>query len=143
MRYARQAYELAIPVAQRPVDAAALAQIALAFHDRHLSTYGHDNRTEPVQIISARLAAIGEIAPLAIRDRPAPAEKNAIKSKREMWFQESGIVDVAVFDRSTMHSGQQAAGPIVIESLDATILVPPGWQAKMNEDGFVLLTRRP
>jgi N-methylhydantoinase A len=143
VRYARQAYELAIPVSQRPVDAAALAQIALAFHDRHLSTYGHDNRTEPVQIVSARLAAIGEIAPLAIRDRPAPAEKNAIKSKREMWFRESGIVDVAVFDRSAMHSGQQAAGPIVIESLDATILVPPGWQAKMNEDGFVMLTRRP
>jgi hypothetical protein len=29
----------------------------------------------------------------------------------------------------------------VIESLESTILVPPGWQAKMNEDGFVLLTR--
>jgi hypothetical protein len=31
----------------------------------------------------------------------------------------------------------------VIESLESTILVPPGWQAKMNDDGFVLLTRLP
>jgi N-methylhydantoinase A/oxoprolinase/acetone carboxylase beta subunit len=30
----------------------------------------------------------------------------------------------------------------VIESLESTILVPPGWQAEMNADGFVLLTRR-
>jgi hypothetical protein len=29
----------------------------------------------------------------------------------------------------------------VIESLESTILVPPGWQAAMNQDGFVLLTR--
>jgi hypothetical protein len=29
----------------------------------------------------------------------------------------------------------------VIESLESTILVPPGWQAQMNADGFVLMTR--
>jgi N-methylhydantoinase A len=40
-----------------------------------------------------------------------------------------------------MPAGSQLAGPAVIESLESTILVPPGWQAKMNEDGFVLLTR--
>jgi N-methylhydantoinase A/oxoprolinase/acetone carboxylase beta subunit len=33
------------------------------------------------------------------------------------------------------------AGPVVIESLESTILVPPGWRGKMNEDGFVLLER--
>jgi hypothetical protein len=30
----------------------------------------------------------------------------------------------------------------VIESLESTILVPPGWQAKMDAVGFVLLTRQ-
>jgi N-methylhydantoinase A/oxoprolinase/acetone carboxylase beta subunit len=35
----------------------------------------------------------------------------------------------------------QVTGPAVIESLESTILVPPGWRAEMNEDGFVLLTR--
>ena len=37
--------------------------------------------------------------------------------------------------------GSRRAGPVVIESLESTILVPPGWQARMNDDGFVLLTR--
>ena len=40
-----------------------------------------------------------------------------------------------------MPSGLKVVGPAVIESLESTILVPPGWQARMNEDGFVLLTR--
>jgi N-methylhydantoinase A/oxoprolinase/acetone carboxylase beta subunit len=40
-----------------------------------------------------------------------------------------------------MAAGLQVTGPAMIESLESTILVPPGWRAEMNEDGFVLLTR--
>ena len=118
-----------------------MTQIAQAFHDRHLSTYGHDNRAEPVEIVSARVAAIGAIAPLAIRDAPAQPGSDAVKSKRELWFRETGAAEAAVYDRKRMHAGQEVAGPIVIESLDSTILVPPLWRARMSEDGFVVLTR--
>jgi N-methylhydantoinase A len=140
-RYARQSYELLIPVLHRPVDGAALAEIAELFHARHLSTYGHDNRSEPVQIVSARLAAIGAIAPLMIRDKPAAAGGNAVKARREVWFHATGAVAATIHDRSRMPAGPQIPGPVVIESIESTILVPPGWQAKMNDDGFVLLTR--
>jgi len=35
----------------------ALGEIAETFHDRHRLTYGHDNRSEPVQLVSARVVA--------------------------------------------------------------------------------------
>ena len=54
-------------------------EIAEAFHDRHRATYGHDNRGEPVQLVSARLTAVGAIPPLLIRDKPAPAGTDAVK----------------------------------------------------------------
>ena len=88
-RYARQSYELSIPVA------AVARSHALDRNDcRDLSrssppTYGHDNRSEPVQIVSVRLAAIGTIPPLSIRDKPAPAGTDAVKSKRQLWFRDS------------------------------------------------------
>jgi N-methylhydantoinase A len=140
-RYPRQSHELAVPVAARPVDHAALADIAATFHDRHLHTYGHDNRGEPVQIISIRVAAIGATAPLAIRDAVARSGTDAVKAKRQVWFRETGMIDATIYDRKRMAAGLQVAGPAVIESLESTILVPPGWRAEMNEDGFVLLTR--
>ena len=140
-RYPRQSHELVISVPPRAVDAAALAEIAAAFHDRHLHTYGHDNRSEPVQIVSVRVTAIGAIAPLVIRDTVARSGTNTIKAKRQVWFRETGVIEAAIYDRKRMPAGLEVAGPVVIESLDSTILVPPGWQAKMNEDGFVLLTR--
>jgi N-methylhydantoinase A len=140
-RYARQSYELSVPVAARPVEEAALAQVIEDFHQRHRKTYGHDNRSEPVQIISVRLSAIGMLPSLTIRSEPAHSGTQARKGEREVWFRESGAVAANVYERAHMPAQMQAAGPTVIESLESTILVPPGWDAKMNADGFVLLAR--
>jgi N-methylhydantoinase A len=140
-RYERQSFELSVPVPPRALDSASLAEIAEAFHDRHRQTYGHDNRSEPVQLVSIRVAAIGAIPPLRIQDKTAPAATDAIKSKRQVWFRQSGAADATVYDRSRMPAGLVAPGPAVIESLESTILVPPDWQARMTDDGFVALTR--
>jgi N-methylhydantoinase A len=140
-RYPRQSHELMVPVPPRALDPAALEEIAATFHDRHQHTYGHDNRSEPVQIVSIRVAAIGAIPPLAIRSKVARPGTNAVKGKREVWFRATGTIGATVYDRKRMPAGLVAAGPAVIESLESTILVPPGWQAKMDGDGFVLLTR--
>jgi N-methylhydantoinase A len=142
-RYRRQSYELQVPVPPRPLDRPALQQIAEAFHARHLQTYGHDNRDEPVQIVSLRLAAIGTIPPRRVRDEPAPAGTDAVKSRRRLWFRDSGEVDAAIYDRRRMPAGLEVAGAAVIESLESTILVPPGWRATMNDDGFVILQQSP
>ncbi|MFL6821767.1 MAG: hypothetical protein ACJ8FA_04290 [Xanthobacteraceae bacterium] len=123
-----------------PFDQPSLAALAADYHDRHRRTYGHDNRSEPVQIVSVRLAAVGCIAPLLVRDEPAPHNSNALKSTRQLWFRSTGPVQGKIYDRRRMPAGAKLAGPAVIESLESTILVPPEWQAMMNKDGFVLLT---
>jgi len=140
-RYRRQSYELSVPVPLHPVDLATLDKIAASFHERHLQTYGHDNRDEPVEIVSVRLAAIGTIPPLAVRDTTAPPGTDAMKARRQLWFRETGTIEATVYDRARMPSVLEVAGPVVIESFESTILVPPGWRATMNTDGFVLLTR--
>jgi N-methylhydantoinase A len=141
-RYSRQSYELSVAAPSRPIDDAALEQIAVTFHDRHRQTYGHDNRGEPVQIVSVRVAAIGTIPPLLIRDVPASPGADPVKSTRQLWFRSTGAVDAAIYDRKRLSPGLAIVGPAVIESLESTILIPPEWQGQMSEDGFVLLTRR-
>jgi N-methylhydantoinase A len=141
VRYERQSYELLIPVPHGRIDQTALDGIAAAFHDRHLSTYGYNNRCEPIEIVSVRLAAVGTSAPIAIREDPAPVGSQAIKSRRELWTRGTGFVTAPIYDRARIPSGLYVAGPAVIESHESTILVPPEWQAKMTADGFVLLTQ--
>jgi N-methylhydantoinase A len=140
-RYPQQSYELPVPVPPGVFDKASLEKIAESFHARHLQIYGHQNRDEPVQLVSVRVAAIGAIPPLVVRIRTPPHGTNAVKSEREIWLRETGVVRATIYDRRLMPAGLTLSGPAVIESLESTILVPPDWQAKMNQDGFVLLQR--
>jgi N-methylhydantoinase A len=140
-RYAGQSYELNVPVAGGAVGAVAIDEIAEAFHARHAQTYGHDNPAEPVQFVSLRLAAIGIIPPLTVRQQPAAAGTRSAKSPREVWFHGTGTVKAQVHDRARMAEGVVIHGPAVIESLESTVLIPPGWQARMDGDGFILMAR--
>ncbi len=140
-RYAGQSYELNVPVADGAIDPAAIGAMAEAFHHRHAQTYGHDNRAEPVQFVSLRLAAIGLIPPLTIRQHPAAAGTPSAKPVRDVWFRSTGAVAAEVHDRSRLAEGVIVSGPAVIESLESTVLIPPGWQARMDGDGFILMAR--
>jgi len=92
-----------------------------------------------VQIVGVRLAAIGAIAGASScatsRARRAPCDQVGA----QLWFRETGPSTPRIYDRRRMPAGLALAGPVVIESLESTILVPPRWHARMNEDGFVLL----
>lgn len=140
-RYAGQSYELNVPVASGVVDAPVIAAMAEAFHIRHAQTYGHDNRAETVQFVSLRLAAIGVIPPLTVRQQPAESGKRSAKPPRDVWFRRTGAISAQVHDRASMAEGVVVDGPSVIESLESTILIPPGWQARMDGDGFILMAR--
>ena len=141
-RYERQSYELTIPLSRPVLDREGLTEVAESFHERHRLTYGHDNRAEPVQLVNIRLTAIGAIPPVGVRESPAPAGTDPVKGRREAWFRGHGAVTAAVYVRARLPAGLEIAGPAVIESLESTILVPPAWQARMNDNGFVLLRRR-
>jgi N-methylhydantoinase A len=140
-RYQRQSYELSVAVPDGPITQDAVAALAAAFHERHRQTYGHDNRTEPVQIVNLRVAAIGTIPPLRIRQETAGSTESAAKGRRSAWFRATGAIDAQILDRARMPTDFSAAGPAVIESLESTILIPPGWRATMDADGFVILKK--
>jgi N-methylhydantoinase A len=140
-RYGRQSYELTVPVPAGALDAAAIAAIAESFHDLHRQAYGHDNRAEPVEIVNLRVTASGTMPPLVIRQRPAAAGSDAIKARRCAFFRRRGAVDTLVYERARMPAGLAVTGPAVIESPESTTLVPPGWRASMDGDGFLRLAR--
>ena len=141
VRYVRQAYELTVPFSDGPVTAASLQQLATSFHERHRQTYGHDSPHEPVQLVNIRVTAVGRRAGLTIR-QPVLAEAGARKGSRHAWFRETGRIEVDVLARERFAVGTAIDGPVVVESLDSTLVVPPGWRGTVDANGFLLLRRR-
>ncbi len=139
-RYGRQAYELTVPLAAGPVTAAGLARLAGDFHAKHRQTYGHASPDEPVQLVNLRVAAVGRLEGLDVARAAAPsAAAPAAASSREAYFKETGPVRCDVIPREALALGARHAGPLIIEAMDTTVVVPPGWRASADARGIIIL----
>ncbi|MFN4087819.1 MAG: hydantoinase/oxoprolinase family protein [Alphaproteobacteria bacterium] len=140
LRYARQAYELTVPMQGGLVDRAALDALAADFHERHRDTYGHANPGERVQLVNLRLSAVGTLDRLRLRHLADVPDRSRDRTRR-VWFRETGFVDCSVRWRDGLAVGTVLTGPAIVESVDATLVVPPGWRAEVDGDGFIVMRR--
>ena len=134
LRYSRQAYELTVPARPGAVTEETLSELAARFHDKHHQTYGHANADEAIQLVNLRVTAIGKLHGLEPRQESAGGE--ARKGTRPVWFKASGWTECAIYARDLT---EHIEGPAVIEAVDATIVVPPGWTARPNDSGHIIM----
>ncbi|MBO0710028.1 MAG: hydantoinase/oxoprolinase family protein, partial [Acetobacteraceae bacterium] len=139
VRYRRQAYELTVPIPPGPVTAGTLKAMAVTFHAAHEQTYGHANRGEPVQLVNLRLTALGRLPGMRLSQHAEAAR--ARSRERAIWFPETGFVSCPVHWREGLVAGTRLDGPAIVESMDATCVVPPGWRALVDEQGFIRMRR--
>ena len=139
LRYRRQAYELTVPIEDGPVTRASLDAAMAAFHAKHELTYGHANRGEPVQLVNLRLSAIGRLPAMMLAQRGDAAA--ARTRTRDVWFAGTGFTATPVHWRPGLAAGAVVSGPAVVEAVDSTTVVPPGWTARVDDMGFIRLTR--
>jgi len=139
LRYRRQAYELTVPLADGEITRANLDAAMAAFHAKHELTYGHANRSEPVQLVNLRLTAVGRLPGLLLAQRGDAAE--ARTRVRDVWFGGTGFIATPVHWRAGLPSKAVVTGPAIVEAVDSTTVVPPGWIARADDMGFLRLTR--
>jgi N-methylhydantoinase A len=92
-----------------------------------------------VEIVSWRVVATG---PAASRDSiPALAAIPAKpRDKRKARFG-SHDIDTPVYARTNLALGQVIAGPAIIEERETTIIILPGWKAKVDRTGCIMASK--
>ncbi|WP_245552904.1 hypothetical protein [Brevibacillus massiliensis] len=67
--------------------------------------------------------------------------EDAVKEIRSVYFEEGGgYVETTVYDRSKIPVGSVFHGPAIVEQLDSTVVVPPGFTAEVDAYKNILLT---
>ena len=64
-----------------------------------------------------------------------------LKVNRKAWFPKHGTIETPVLNRARLAAGSQVRGPAIIESLDSTVVIAPGWRARIDAKGFIRMTR--
>jgi len=144
MRYPLQNYEINVTLPPGRVSTTWLKRAREAFHAAHEQLYSYCDRAEQVQLVNLRVTAIGLTRRARGRGAKvgAASPRRAQKDERPVHFQESGrIVTSPIYERDLLHAGNRIRGPAIIEQADATTVVPPSFEAKVDGHGRLIMTR--
>jgi N-methylhydantoinase A len=145
IRYPHQGYELAMECPDGPLDSERLEALRLAFDQRHVEVYGTSAPDEPVEIVNARVRTVVQ---RSVREQmesvagTAASPDAAQTGTRDVHFESlGGFVPTPVYDRAALEPRMTITGPAIIEQLDATTVVGPGWSGAVDQLGNLPLTR--
>jgi N-methylhydantoinase A len=138
-RYAGQGYELRLTLSDGRFSEHELDR----FHALHEREYGHAF-TDPIEIVNARVSAIGRRPTLTPLRQPAADFDAALVGERASMFRVGGSLEslpTRFYDRTLLPFGLALVGPAIVFHPDTTTLVPPGWTAEAQESGNLILRR--
>ncbi len=121
-----------------PVAGAGLGEL---FTRAHRERYGYVPADRGIEVESLRVVASSRAAP---EPAPEPVEESTAPppaAHRRAWFG-GGWRRVPVHDRSRLAPGARCGGPALVFEAHGAVVVPPGWDVRVDAAGALLLERR-
>lgn len=143
-RYEHQNYELTISINKGKLNESDLNELKKAFGNAHEHAYGYQDKERPVQIVNYRLSAIGlsdkpQIGHIQECSASVPKE-NEVRQVR--FEKQCKFIETPVYLRDDLPSDCVLQGPAIIEQMDSTCVIPPGWTALSDQYGNILVERK-
>jgi N-methylhydantoinase A len=138
-RYVGQGYELRVTLAEGPFTEESLEQFHVLHEREYGSAYG-----DPIEIVNARVTAIGRRPALAPPPVRSGTPEEALVGESDSVFRLDGglkALKTHFYDRERLPLDEPLAGPAVVFHLDTTTVVPPGWNARADASGNLILTK--
>ena len=140
MRYDGQGYDVTVPLGDAWLKAGDFAQIRAAFHAAHRATYGHANENSEIWLKELRAHIIGTTPKPRIV--PLRGEAGDASEGTRMVRLFGSEISAGVHERAALGVDQRIAGPAVVNQMDTTTWIPPGWTAQVVPSGALVLERR-
>ena len=97
-----------------------------------------------MEVVNIESTLFGRIdKPRAPKLAKGATPAKALKGYRKAIFEASGkAAKTPIYDGSKLGAGAAIAGPAIIEEVTTTIVVEPGWTAKLDASGSYVITHR-
>ena len=139
IRYFGQQHEVSVALPGNPTQQRDLKAVREAFEVAYEAQYGLRLPDVEIEIVAWRLSAHG---PEVRRDSTVALAQTAAdpKATRDALFGPTPTA-TPVYDRAALAAGQALAGPTIIEERETTIVLPPGWRARVEDNGCIIATK--
>ncbi len=140
MRYQGQTHEISVPLDEESSldKEQGRAHIAELFYAEHKRRYTYANTGESVMIVHARVNATGSARTLQLESQKESEiiPEEAHSGERKVYFEANskfGLITAQIYWRPSLHYGNLIKGPAIIEEVESTTLVPPGFLVTVDE----------
>jgi N-methylhydantoinase A len=131
-RYAGQSFELTVPA----------HDWAARFHQAHDERYGFHRPDAILEMVTARVQAVGPAIPTPHRELPGAHEAPALTEREQTVRHRGRALQARVTPRGLLRPGATVEGPAIVHEYSATLWLPPGWHAETLDD-LSLVVRSP
>ena len=143
MRYAGQGNEFTVWMSEdwtNESEAAKETAVTTGFEESYKRIYGMTIPGLPIELVTWRLRAWAdpdavEPPPLARTSDLAP---EPYRERPVTFARGSKPVSTPVFRRSDLQPGDTLASPTIVEERETTVVLRPGWQASVADDGSIV-----
>ncbi|MGY3187762.1 hydantoinase/oxoprolinase family protein [Lysinibacillus sp. TE18511] len=137
LRYKGQWRSLAVLVSDQITSLDAILE---AFHQEHEREFAFSDKGQAVEIFGLRVTAIGTVPkPNFPQYAPEGSLENAFKETRPVYF-EGKYIETNVYHRDKIPVHTQFEGPAIIDQLDTTTVIPPGFTAEVDTYKNIIIT---
>jgi len=118
-----------------------LAGLVARFHAAHTKEYGYAIDDRSVQLVSARLQAIGDVekAPQAEVAGGTSFEDAKVGSRPVYFDAKHGWMETPVYNRGALPAEQDLVGPAIINEMSATSVILPGQIVRADRWGNLVV----
>ena len=146
-RYRGQGYELRTPAPAGAIDRRFLDQLARAFGAEHRRIYNHEYANRDVQVVNVRVIGVGAIpsfAPTPIKHGTEAPDVDAKVTVAPVVLDVDGAArkfDTPRYWRGRLKARNRIDGPAIVDQMDSTTLIPPGFSAHVDRCGNLVITQ--
>jgi N-methylhydantoinase A len=139
-RYRRQIWEIEVPLSgDRIATAADVREFEQAFHLEHERLFAIKEPDAPVEVVAWRARPYLRLQRDGGRRMATPEGRSAPGATRRVWDGGSGWTDARLVAFETAPTGEEFAGPAIVESAFTTVVVDPGARARKSDSGGLLV----
>jgi len=116
-------------------------QLVQRFHEQHEAEYGHARREEQPEITGVRLACSADTPRPDFGSGLRAPERRPEPTARRRANLGEGFCEARIFRGPDLRPGDRIESPAIVEETFTTIVVYPGWDARVDDAGDYLLVR--
>ena len=108
------------------------------FAEAHRQEYGYDVADRAVEVVNARLKAVGRVRRPDTRFAGGDGTVPPPRETRGVHF-DAGWVETPIYDRASLGAGQSLSGPAIIDEMSSTTIVEPGQSVRVDKAGNLIV----